>query len=132
MKTYKEYITEKVSKQQVSDVEKFADKLFAKVGVDVDLSSKHFYERINDKRNDHEVTSAELVRLFRNLFKKHGKLIGGMTPGIQGVITEINSNNNLPFMIKYDKKNKELDITIKTFMAKPDFRPAKTDKHLKI
>ena len=129
---FKEYIAEKVTRDQIKDIEKFADKLFAKVNVDIDLRSKHFYDRLNDPRNGKEISSAEIIRIFKNLFKKHGKKIGGMDPDLQGVVTELNSNNNIPFLIKYDSKNDEIDFIAKTFMKKKNFKPSASDKHLKV
>ena len=55
-----------------------------------------------------------------------------MTAGLQGVISELESDDNIPFLIKYDKKNDEIDFVAKTFMKKKGFRPAKTDTHLKV
>jgi hypothetical protein len=132
MKTFKEFLSEDITKTQMADIEKFADKLFAAVDVDVDLTSKHFLARINDTRNGETISSAEIIGIFKKLFKKHGKKIGKMKPGLQGVIQDFNNNDNIPFMMKWDKKNDELDMIAKTFMKKKGFKPAATDTKLEI
>ena len=63
-----------------------------------------------------------MMAMFKKVFKKHGGKIGGMKPGIEAVITDFNSYINLPFMIKYDKRNDELDMIAKTVMRKKDFK----------
>jgi len=115
-------LDESISKQQLAEVEKFADKIFAKIGVDVELSGKHFFDRLNDKRNEKDISTAELVSLFRKTFKMHKKPISNMDAGVQAVIKDVNSNINLPFMIKWDAKDSEFDLVAKTIMRKRDFK----------
>lgn len=122
MQSFKEYIVEELSGTEIKIIEKFADKLFAAVGVDIDLSGKHFRDRVNDPRNGIPISIVEMMAMFKKVFKIHGKKIGGMKPGIEAVITDFNSNINLPFMIKYDKRNDELDMIAKTVMRKKDFK----------
>ena len=122
MKSFTEYLSEDLSATEIGIIEKFADKLFAAVGVDVDLRGKHFRDRVNDPRNGNPITVVEMMAMFKKVFKTHGKKIGGMKPGLEAVITDFNSNINLPFMIKYDKRNDELDMIAKTVMRKRDFK----------
>jgi hypothetical protein len=57
-------LTEKfITKADLDQIEKYADKLFAKVGIDVEFT-RHFLDRVNDERNKKQITSAELTRLF--------------------------------------------------------------------
>jgi hypothetical protein len=122
MKSYKEFIVESLSGTEIGIIEKFADKLFAAVGVDVDLSGRHFRDRVNDPRNGKQITVVEMMAMFKKVFAKHGNKIGGMNPGVEAVITDFNSYINLPFMLKYDKKNDELDMIAKTVMRKKNFK----------
>ena len=122
MKTFSQFISEDLSRSDIGIVEKFADKLFAAVGVDIDLSGKHFRDRVNDPRNGEPITIVELMAMFKKVFLKHGQKIGGMKPGIEAVMFDINSNINIPFMVKYDPKNDELDVIAKTTMRKRDFK----------
>jgi hypothetical protein len=44
---FKEYFLLEMSKKQLNDLEKFADKILAKFKIDVEFT-KHFLQRIND------------------------------------------------------------------------------------
>ena len=50
MKKFKEYISEEITKNDLNQIEKYADKLFAAVGFDVEFT-RHFLDRVNDARN---------------------------------------------------------------------------------
>jgi hypothetical protein len=50
MKSFVQHLNEVVSKKDLDQVEKYADKLFAAVGIDVEFT-RHFLERVNDERN---------------------------------------------------------------------------------
>ena len=67
MKKFKEYISEDISKNDLNQIEKYADKLFAAVGIDVEFT-RHFLDRVNDERNKKPINTAELIRLFRLTF----------------------------------------------------------------
>ncbi len=69
MKTFKQF-TEDISKSDLNQIEKYADKLFAAVGIDVEFT-RHFLDRVNDERNEKPINTAELVRLFRLTYKKY-------------------------------------------------------------
>lgn len=115
-------LSEFVTKAQLREVEKFADKLFAKIGVDVELTGRHFYDRLNDIRNSKDITTVELISLFKKTFQTHGKKISDMKAGIEAVIKDMNSNLNIPFIIKWDKLNKEFDLVAKTILRKKNFK----------
>ena len=61
-------IREDVTKSELDQIEKYADKLFAAVGIDVEFT-RHFLDRANDERNKKPINTAELVRLFRLTYK---------------------------------------------------------------
>ena len=45
------YLSEKfVTRSDLIQIEKYADRLFAKVGIDVEFT-RHFVDRVNDDRN---------------------------------------------------------------------------------
>ena len=48
-------------------IDKFADKKLNPV--DVVITDKHFFDRLNDPRNDKEISSAELIGFFKRLAK---------------------------------------------------------------
>ena len=53
--------------------------------------------------------------------KKHGKKIPPMGPDAEAVIHDMKTDVNMPFVLKYDAKNKELDLVAKTVMRKKNF-----------
>lgn len=114
-------LVEAISKRELDMIEAFADKLFAKVDIDVEFT-KHFLERLNDARNVKDITTAELVRLFKQTFKAHGKHISKLGDNAQAVINDLQTEINLPFVLKWDSKNKEYDLVSKTIMRKKDFK----------
>jgi len=120
-KPFSDYLSEEITKVELAQVETFADKIFAKVGIDVEFT-KHFLERLNDKRNVKEISVAELTRLFKQTYKKHGKKIPELGKGAQAVLNDTQTQLNLPFVLKWDEKAKEFDLISKTIMRKKDFK----------
>ena len=120
MKKFKEYISEDISKNDLNQIEKYADKLFAAVGIDVEFT-RHFLDRVNDERNKKPINTAELIRLFRLTFKKYGKKIAKMNPDAEAVITDMETDVNMPFVLNLDR-NKMLDLVAKTVMRKKNFK----------
>ncbi len=112
---------EAITSVDLDQLETFADKLFAKVGIDVEFT-RHFLDRVNDARNVKPITMAELTRLFKQEFKRYGKPIAQMGPGQEAVMKDLQTDINLPFALQYDKDNNELDLIAKTVMRKKDFR----------
>jgi hypothetical protein len=110
-----------VTKAHLDAIEKHADKLFAKVGIDVEFT-KHFLDRVNDARNKKQITPAELVRLFKQTYSQYGKKIAQLGPDAEAVLNDIKTDVNMPFVLKWDAKNKELDMVAKTVMRKRDFK----------
>ena len=117
-------LLEFVSKKDLDQVEKYADKLFAVVGIDVEFT-RHFLDRVNDERNKKPISTAELIRLFRLSYKKHGKRIPKMGPKAQAVLHDMETDINMPFVLNIDRKG-ELDLVAKTVMRKKDFKTSNT------
>ena len=119
MKSFDNYIYEEVTQRDLDNVEKYADKLFAKVGLDIEFT-KHFKDRVNDERNKKPITPAELIRLFKQTYKKYGKKIGPMGAGAQAVIHDMQTDVNMPFVLQPDRGGM-LDLVAKTVMRKKNF-----------
>ena len=119
MKRFKEYISEEITKNDLNQIEKYADKLFAAVGIDVEFT-RHFLDRVNDERNKKPINSAELIRLFRLSYKKYGKKIAKMNPDAEAVISDMETDVNMPFVLNLRKGM--LDLVAKTVMRKKDFK----------
>jgi len=105
----------------IDQLELFADRLFGKVGIDVEFTN-HFLDRVNDERNIKPITQSELTRLFKQEFKRWGKPIAQMGPDVEAVMKDLQTNINMPFVLRWDPINKELDLIAKTVMRKPNFK----------
>tara|TARA_R110002074_G_scaffold216672_1_gene386709 strand:+ start:40 stop:423 length:384 start_codon:yes stop_codon:yes gene_type:complete len=123
MKTFKQF-TEDISKSDLDQVEKYADRLFKAVGIDVEFT-RHFLDRVNDSRNKKPINQAELIRLFRLTYKKYGKRISKMGDDAQAVIHDMETDVNMPFVLNLDKNNM-IDLVAKTVMRKKDFKTSNT------
>ena len=111
---------EEVSQKQLNDLEKFADRLLAKFDVDIEFT-RHFADRMNDKRNDPPITVAELQRVFKKIAKRKAKNIR-QNPDSEAVIKDLQTDLNLPIVINYDRNKDEFEVINKTIMRKKDFK----------
>lgn len=121
LSSYFELINEEVTSADLKEIERMADKLFAKVGIDVGFT-RHFLDRVNDARNKKPITTAEIIRIFKRTYKKYGKKIASMDKGAEAVLHDINSHVNIPFVLNWNKKTKEMEMISKTIMRKMDFK----------
>ena len=108
-----------ITKSDLDQLERYADKLFAAVGIDVEFT-RHFLDRVNDERNKKQITTAELTRLFKQSFKKYGKKIAQLGPDAEAVINDMKTDVNMPFALNL--KGGELELVAKTIMRKKDFK----------
>jgi hypothetical protein len=79
-------------------------------------------DRVNDVRNQKPITMSELTRLFKQEYKRWGKPIAQMGPDQEAVMKDLQTDINLPFALRWDSKNNELDLIAKTVMRKKGFR----------
>ena len=112
-------LREDVTLKQLDDVEAFADRLWGKLGVDVEFT-KHFIDRLNDERNGKEISAAELIRLFKKEYEKFGKDIKALDDSDEAVFKDLMTDLNLPFIMRDRRDGKELKA--KTIMRKKDFK----------
>jgi len=78
MKTFKEhieetdifYLGEEVTPKQLIDIRTSINKQFSSLGIQVDLDTRHFKKRVDDKRNVKPISSAELIGVFKRAAKK--------------------------------------------------------------
>ena len=110
-------ITE-VSQSQLNQVEKYLDKLWDKVGIDVEFT-RHFMDRVNDTRNNKPINTAELIKIYREVYKKYGKQISQLSRGTEVVLRDMSTDINVPVVLQWD--GKELDMVAKTVMRKKNF-----------
>jgi len=107
-----------LTRQDLDTVEKYADRLYKSVGIDVEFT-RHFLDRVNDARNKKQITVSELIRMFKQSRKMHGKKIAQLGPDAEAVLNDMQTDINMPFVLKWD--GKELDLVAKTVMRKSNF-----------
>jgi|TARA_R110002167_G_scaffold185762_1_gene386486 hypothetical protein len=120
---------DKVTKLQLNALEKVLDKVFARIGMDVEFT-KHFLDRVNDIRNKQQITVKELAVLFKKEYIKWGKPIAKMGDDAEGVMSDLASDVNIPFVLNWNPKKKELEMYAKTIMRKKNF--STPDKKFKV
>ena len=107
-----------LTRKDLDAVEVYADRLYKAVGIDVEFT-RHFLDRVNDARNQKQITVAELIRLFKQSYKKYGKKIAQLGPDAEAVLNDMQTDVNMPFALKWD--GNELDLVAKTVMRKRNF-----------
>ena len=112
-------LSENISKSQLDAIEAYADKLFAKLGIDIEFT-KHFLDRANDERNKKPISVAELIGMFKKLHRKHGKPLSKIDNDFDAVVKDFNNDINIPFAI--DVTQDGIDMYAKTIMRKKDFK----------
>ena len=121
----KNLIKEDISMSQLNQVEKHLDKIWAKVGIDVEFT-RHFHDRVNDARNKKPINTAELIRIYREIYKKYGKPISKLNRGTEILLKDMSTDINVPVVLKWD--GKEIDMIAKTVMRKKNFK-SRTKKY---
>ena len=106
------YLAERfVTSSDLNQIEKYADRLFRKVGIDVEFT-RHFVDRVNDERNKKQISVAELVRIFNKAYQKFGKAIARLGPDAEAVMKDMRTDINMPFVLKL-MKNGMLELVAK-------------------
>lgn len=113
-------LKEFISKPELNDIERFIDKLFSVLNIDI-VFTTHFYDRLNDLRNGKDIESGELINLFKKFFQRYKDKISLLPLGQESIIKDIESKLNLPFTLVYDKRTGEIDFIAKTIMRKDNF-----------
>jgi hypothetical protein len=57
--------------------------------------------------------------MFKQSYKRYGKKIAQLGPDAEAVLNDMQTDVNMPFVLKWD--GKELDLVAKTVMRKKDF-----------
>jgi hypothetical protein len=118
-------IREPLSEIPMDDLQKidqFADKQLNPL--DVVLTDKHFFDRLNDPRNGKVISNAELIGFFKRLSKKKKEFLDFLDTYKSLVAVDDRTNINIPFMKQANK------AIAKTIMRKKDFKTP--DKKLDI
>ena len=118
----KESSINEIPMDDLQKIDQFADKKLNPV--DVVLTDKHFFDRLNDPRNGKEISQAELIGFFKRLGKKKKEFVEFLNQYKSLVAVDDRTNINIPFMKQANK------AIAKTVMRKKDFKS--TDKKLDI
>ena len=110
---------------EISELRKHLDELWKKLGIDVSFTH-HFMERVNDPRNKKQITISELSKLFTDVYKTHGAQISAkVKPGtdheFEAVLTDLSTKVNLPVVLEWDRKSRQLKLVALTVMRKDNF-----------
>ena len=138
MKTFKEhieesdifYLGEEVTPKQLSDIRTSINKQFSSLGIRVDLDTRHFKKRVDDKRNVKPISSAELIGVFKRASKKWKSK--KFTDTILTTVDPITGNNDNQAVIHdkqtdiniaavLDTNNKIPEFIVKTILRKKEF-----------
>lgn len=103
-----------IPKSDVIKIDNYADKQLNPI--DIDLTGRHFFDRLNDPRNKRDISTYELMSFFRRLKKDKKKFIEFLKKYRQIVVTDKKTDINIPFMKKANK------AIAKTVMRKHNFK----------
>jgi len=109
-----------VSRKHIQAFEKFVDRMFEKYKIDFEFT-RHFGERLGDDRNDPCIKMAEVASLIKKIYAKQGRPLKSQK-NAEVVIKDMQSDLNMPIVVKYDPRNDEFDVVAKTIMRKKNFK----------
>jgi hypothetical protein len=117
----KNILNEIISQAELNGIEGYLDKLFAAAGIDIEFT-RHFLDRVNDARNRKQIEPEELEDMFTKAYEDHGEAIPELGANAEAVLIDMESDINIPFVLKYDPRSKKLQLISKTVMRKSNFR----------
>ena len=109
-----------ISMEHIKAFETFVDRMFEKFDIDFNFT-KHFADRMGDERNTPCIKMKELADFIKKVYANQGKKIKDVS-GAEAVINDLQSDLNIPIAVKYDSRNDEFDVVMKTVMRKKNFR----------
>jgi len=129
MLSFKQHLFEKfcpkddniVTKKDLNQLEKSLDAIFNKLGVDIEFT-RHFLDRVNDKRNKQQISYCELEQIFKAVYATHAKNVADSVDDIEAVIKDNATMIHMPVAIQWNHKTKMMELVTKTVMRKKDFK----------
>ena len=109
-----ESVINEIPMADLQQIDKYADRQLNPI--DIVLTDKHFFDRLNDTRNGKEISSAELTGFFKRLGRNKKKFVEFLTQYNQVVAKDNRTNINIPFMLQANK------AIAKTIMRKGEFK----------
>ena len=113
--------SEIITRADLKALERYLDNLFADIEIDIDLLRKHFFQTINDTRNNKQITIGELGKLFRLAHLKYGAKLQQMKKNSEAVFKDMHNDINVPFVLVWNKTQSEMELVAKTIMRKKKF-----------
>lgn len=103
--------------------QKFVDRVFEKFGIDFTFT-KHFRERLSDNRNNPCISAMELQDFIQNIYKRNseGQKLFSKHADSEIVLKDMQSDLNMPIIIKYNRRDDSISVVAKTIMRKRDFK----------
>jgi hypothetical protein len=121
-----------ITDQDLKILQQQLDMLWKRLGIEVEFS-RHFLDRANDARNGKQITFNELQKLFRDVYTKYGAQLAHYGDKFEGVLSDLSTSINVPFGLKWDPRNRCLDLVGITVMRKKNFVPNKpTEKKFQV
>ena len=117
---FESVMNEYISNYGLKKIEDYLDDLFRSLNIDIEFSS-HFLDRANDPRNGEEIEGDEVINTFSRLYKKHGQGLAKFNKESEAVVTDLNNDINVPFVLRIDKSRNEIQLINKTIMRKKNF-----------
>ena len=116
MKTFKEYLTERVYIDQLERIEHSINQKAGHFNIRFRLAGNHFFDRINTDRNKIEITPNYIEKIFEKLLVRYGKLLITMREGSEFILKDASSNVVVPIVVKPNNI-----FAAKTIMQKANF-----------
>jgi len=120
IKTFEGFLYEYIDKNTLRDVERYLDQSFKKIGMDIEFTN-HFHDRLNDKRNKQDITTKELIDTFNASYREIGQKFTNYGDKFEAVLQDMQSNINIPFVLKINRRTGDLELVAKTIMRTSNF-----------
>lgn len=108
-----------VTQRELDELEQYLDQVWLAAGLDVDFT-RHFVDRINDQRNQKQITVCDIEKIFLAAYKRYSQNIAKQKVNFQAVLKSVSTSINIPFVL--DMVDGQLTLVSKTVMRKPDFK----------
>jgi hypothetical protein len=111
---------EEVTLADLIELERYLDALYNRDNINFEFT-RHFLDRVNDQRNNKQITTGELFKMFGKAEQKYGAEIAKMGNDAQAVINDVGAQINSPFVLNWNPRSKMFDLVTKTVMRKANF-----------
>ena len=120
--SFDEFImNEIVTPQELNQIEKAADSYFNRIGLDIEFT-RHFLDRVNDPRNKRQITTQELMDIFKDAYNRYGLKLRDKDIDYEAVFKDMTSDINSPFVLSYNRRSGDTELIMKTIMRKKGFK----------